>query len=196
MYEFIEGKLDELTPAYAVIQVGGVGYLIQLSLHSYSRLNNLPYKENCRIFIHQVIREDAHILFGFSSKKEREIFRLLITVSGVGANTARMMLSSMTPEEIQKAIAEANDNALKSIKGIGLKTAQRIIIDLKDKIGIDFTGEEKFLLKDNRIKDEALTALVTLGFPKSAVLKLLDKILATNAPQSVEELIKYALKNL
>jgi holliday junction DNA helicase RuvA len=165
-------------------------------LFSYTQLNKLPSHEHCRLFVHQVIREDAQLLFGFASKKEREIFRLLITVSGVGPNTARMMLSSMNPEEIQKAIAEANDQVLKSIKGIGLKTAQRIIIDLKDKIGIDFSGEEKFLIKDNRIKDEALTALVTLGFPKSAVVKLLDKIISANTPQSVEELIKFALKNL
>ena len=196
MYEFIEGKLVELTPANAVLQEGGMGYLIQLSLFTYSELNSLAAKENCKLFIHQVIREDAHVLYGFFSKKEREIFRLLITVSGVGANTARMMLSSMNPDEIQKAIADANVNALKIIKGIGIKTAQRIIIDLKDKIGLDFTGEEKFLLKDNRMKDEALNALVMLGFQKTAVEKVLDKLLSSGTLNRVEDLIKQALKNL
>ncbi len=196
MYEFIEGKLVELTPANAVLQEGGMGYLIQLSLFTYSELNSLAAKENCKLFIHQVIREDAHVLYGFFSKKEREIFRLLITVSGVGANTARMMLSSMNPDEIQKAIADANVNALKNIKGIGIKTAQRIIIDLKDKIGLDFTGEEKFLLKDNRMKDEALNALVMLGFQKTAVEKVLDKLLSSGTLNRVEDLIKQALKNL
>lgn len=196
MYEFIEGKLHDLTPAYAVLKVGGIGYLVQISLFSYSQLNALPSRENCSIFIHQVIREDAHIMYGFFSKTERDIFRLLITVSGVGANTARMMLSSMNPEEIRKAIADANVNALKNIKGIGIKTAQRIIIDLKDKIGLDHSGDENFLLKDNSLKDEALNALVTLGFPKSAVEKVLEKLLSTGAQLNVEDLIKQALKNL
>lgn len=196
MYEFIEGKLQDLTPANAVLKTGGIGYHIQISLHSYSQLNALPSKENCNLFIHLVIREDAHVLYGFFSKIERDIFRLLITVLGVGSNTARMMLSSMNPDEIRKAIAEANVNALKNIKGIGIKTAQRIIIDLKDKIGLDISDDENFLLKDNTIKVEALNALVTLGFPKSTVEKVLDKILSTSAQHTVEDLIKHALKNL
>lgn len=196
MYEFIEGKLHDLTPATAVVKVGGIGYLIQISLFSYSALNSLPSRENCSLFIHQVIREDAQLLFGFSTKKEREIFRLLITVSGVGANTARMMLSSMNPDEIQASIAEANVNALKNIKGIGIKTAQRIIVDLKDKIGSELTGDENFLRKDNRTKDEALNALVTLGFSKSTVEKVLEKILSAGTQLNVEDLVKQALKNL
>ena len=196
MYEFIEGKLHDLTPASAVLKVSGIGYLIQISLYSYSQLNALPSKENCNLFIHQVIREDAHILFGFHTKLEREIFRMLITVSGVGANTARMILSSMNPEEISKAIADSNVNALKNVKGIGLKTAQRIIIDLKDKIKLDSSADDNFLLKDNRIKDEALNALVTLGFPKSSVDKVLEKILSAGTQLNVEALIKQALKNL
>lgn len=196
MYEFIEGKLHDLTPAYAVIKVGGIGYIIQISLFTYSELNALQNKENCILFIHQVIREDAQLLFGFYTKKERDIFRLLITVSGVGANTARMMLSSMNPTEIQKAIADANVNMLKNIKGIGIKTAQRIIVDLKDKLGSDLPGDENFLLKDNRNKDEALNALVTLGFSKSAIEKVLEKILSSGTQHTVEDLIKQALKNL
>lgn len=196
MYEFIEGKLQDLTPAYAIIKTYGIGYIVQISLQSYSELNALPSRENCNLYIHQVVREDAHILYGFYTKTEREIFRLLITVTGVGANTARMMLSSMNPDEIRKAIADANVNALKNIKGIGIKTAQRIIVDLKDKITAAPTGDENFLAKDNRTKDEALNALVTLGFPKSSVDKVLEKLLSSGAKYTVEELIKQALKNL
>jgi Holliday junction DNA helicase RuvA len=196
MYEFIEGKLKELTPAYAIMQLGGIGYLVQISLNTYSQLNSSASKDNCNLFVHQVIREDAQLLFGFYTKLEREIFRLLITVSGVGANTARMILSSMNPDEISKAIADSNVNALKNVKGIGLKTAQRIIVDLKDKINLSSTGDENFLLKDNRIKDEALNALVTLGFPKSTVDKVLDKLLSTGNQYNVEDLVKQALKNL
>lgn len=196
MYEFIEGKLKELTPAYAIMQIGGIGYLVQISLNTYSQLNSSASKDNCNLFVHQVIREDAQLLFGFYTKLEREIFRLLITVSGVGANTARMILSSMNPDEISKAIADSNVNALKNVKGIGLKTAQRIIVDLKDKINLSSTGDENFLLKDNRIKDEALNALVTLGFPKSTVDKVLDKLLSAGNQYNVEDLVKQALKNL
>ncbi|HEX3007781.1 MAG TPA: Holliday junction branch migration protein RuvA [Bacteroidales bacterium] len=196
MYEFIEGKLKELTPAYAIMQLGGIGYLVQISLNTYSQLNSSASKDNCNLFVHQVIREDAQLLFGFYTKLEREIFRLLITVSGVGANTARMILSSMNPDEISKAIADSNVNALKNVKGIGLKTAQRIIVDLKDKINLSSTGDENFLLKDNRIKDEALNALVTLGFPKSTVDKVLDKLLSAGNQYNVEDLVKQALKNL
>lgn len=196
MYEFIEGKLQDLNPAYAVVNVNGIGYLIQISLFSYSQLNALPSREKCNLFIHQVVREDAHLLFGFHTKNEREIFRLLISVSGVGANTARMILSSMNPDEITKAISDANVNALKNVKGIGLKTAQRIIVDLKDKIKQDSSGGQNFLLKDNRIKEEALNALVTLGFSKSAVDKVLEKILSAETHTNVEDLIKQALKNL
>lgn len=196
MFEFIEGKLHSLNPAFAVLNVGGIGYVIQISLHTYSQLNTIPSKDRCNLYVHQVIREDAHILYGFFTETERDVFRLLITVSGVGANTARMMLSSMNPDEIRKAIADANVNVLKNIKGIGIKTAQRIIIDLKDKIGLGSSGTENLLLKDNRIKDEALNALVTLGFPKSAVEKVLEKLLSASTQQSVEDLIKLALKNL
>lgn len=199
MYEFIEGKVVELTPAYAVVQDGGLGYLVNISLNTYSQVfdhhkNNA--QEVLRLFLHQVVREDAHLLFGFSSTKEREIFRHLISVSGIGANTARMMLSSLSPIEIQKAIAEGNVNVLKGVKGIGLKTAQRVIVDLKDKIGLDAAADEKFLFANNRTKDEALSALVTLGFAKSAVDKILDKLLSVKPDMTVEELIKQTLKNV
>ena len=143
MYEFIEGKVIELTPAYAIVQTGGLGYFVNISLNTYSQVFDYQKKgdlEKLKLFLHFVVREDAHLLFGFFSVKEREIFRHLISVSGIGANTARMMLSSLNPLEIQKAIAEGNVNVLKGVKGIGLKTAQRVIIDLKDKIGLDATS--------------------------------------------------------
>lgn len=199
MYEFIEGKVIELTPAYAIIQTGGLGYLVHISLNTYSQVFDYQKTNNqgtLKLFLHFVVREDAHLLFGFFSGKEREIFRQLISVSGIGANTARMMLSSLNPLEIQKAIAEGNVNVLKGVKGIGLKTAQRVIVDLKDKIGIDASSDEKFLFANNRTKDEALSALVTLGFSKSSVDKLLDKLLSVKPEMTVEELIKQTLKNV
>ncbi len=199
MYEFIEGTIAELTPAYVVVQTGGIGYYIHISLNTYTQLaesdkNNkhLP----CKVFVHHVVREDAQLLFGFFGLHERAIFRLLITVSGVGSNTARMILSSLGTTDIQKAIAEGNVNILKGVKGIGLKTAQRIIIDLKDKIGVDGIANENFFQVNNTIKDEALSALVTLGFSKSAIEKVLDKLLASKTDISVEELIKQTLKNV
>jgi holliday junction DNA helicase RuvA len=198
MYEFIEGTIEELTPAYVVVQTGGIGYIIHISLNTYSQLSE-NQKKNIKIskvFLHHVVREDAQLLFGFFSLQERGIFRLLITVSGVGANTARMILSSLGTIDIQKAISEGNVNILKGVKGIGLKTAQRIIIDLKDKIGLDGTTNENFFQLNNTIKDEALSALVTLGFSKSTVEKIIDKLLATEANISVEELIKQSLKNI
>ncbi|MDP4209410.1 MAG: Holliday junction branch migration protein RuvA [Bacteroidota bacterium] len=199
MYEFIQGKVSGLTPAYAVIQTGGFGYFIHISLNSYSQITN-SQKENSsadiKLFLHQVVREDAHLLFGFFTEREREIFRHLISVSGIGANTARMMLSSLNPLELQKAIAGGEVNVLKGVKGIGLKTAQRIIIDLKDKIGLDSSVDENFMLANNTIKEEALSALVTLGFSKSVVEKLVDKLLAIKPDMAVEELIKQTLKNI
>jgi Holliday junction DNA helicase RuvA len=199
MYEFIEGKVIELTPAFAVIQTGGLGYLVNISLNTYSQVFDYQKSSNhetLKLYLHFVVREDAHLFFGFFSVKEREIFRQLITVSGIGANTARMMLSSLNPLEIQKAIAEGNVNVLKGVKGIGLKTAQRVIVDLKDKIGLDAASDEKFLFANNRTKEEALSALVTLGFAKSAIDKMLDKLLAAKPEMTVEELIKQTLKNV
>jgi holliday junction DNA helicase RuvA len=199
MYEFIEGKLVELTPAYAVIQTGGLGYFVNISINTYSQVfeaKKTNDHESLKLFLHFVVREDAHLFFGFFTVKEREIFRQLITVSGIGANTARMMLSSLNPLEIQKAIAEGNVNVLKGVKGIGLKTAQRVIVDLKDKIGLESSSDEKFLFANNRIKEEALSALVTLGFAKSTVDKILDKLHASKPDMTVEELIKQTLKNV
>ena len=198
MYEFIEGVIIELTPTYAVVQTGGIGYFVHISLHTYTQLVNAPKAANGlqKLYIYQVVREDALLLFGFFSTREREIFRLLITVSGIGANTGRMILSSMNPGELQKAIADGNVNILKGVKGIGLKTAQRIILDLKDKIGMEGLTSENFLTANNTIKEEALSALVTLGFSKSIVEKMLDKQLGIKPDVTVEELIKQTLRNI
>ena len=199
MYEFIEGKVTDFTPAFVVIQAGGIGYYINISLNTYSQISDYQKSNTSgtlKLFLHFVVREDAHLFFGFFSPKEREIFRLLITVSGIGANTARMMLSSLNPTELQKAIAEGNVSILQGIKGIGLKTAQRVIVDLKDKIKIDGTIDEKFLMVNNTIKEEALSALVTLGFTKSAIEKMIDKLLSVKSDMTVEELIKLTLKNI
>jgi len=193
MYEYIKAKLVELNPAYAVMDAGGIGYFINISLNTYSSL-----KEDSEsiLFIHQVVREDAHILYGFSEKAERELFRLLISVSGIGSNTARMMLSSLSIKELKNAILTGNVNILKSIKGIGLKTAQRIIIDLKDKIVKSVSESDIFDDQSNTKRDEALSALVMLGFNKLAVEKNLDKMILEEANLSVEEMIKLALKRL
>lgn len=193
MYEYINGKIVEVTPTYVVIEASGVGYFINISLYSYAEIQKL---DECRIYLHQVIREDAHVLFGFYSKNEREIFRQLISVSGVGANTARMMLSSISPYEIQHAIIEENVNVLKKIKGIGAKSAERIIVDLKDKMGKVSGEHEIFTTKDNTIEEEALSALVLLGFNKNAVKKAIHKILTEHRDFSVEDVIKTALKIL
>ena len=195
MYDFIEGQLIELTPVSATMQTGGLGYLINISLNTYTALQSLQAKDTeCKLFLHHVIREDAQQFYGFCEKQERALFRLLISVSGVGAGTARMILSSLTGVELQKAIAEGNANALKTVKGIGLKTAQRIIVDLKDKIGAATSGDDTCMLLGSNSKEEALSALMNLGFSKASVEKLLDKIVAGKPAASVEEIIKEALK--
>lgn len=193
MYEYIEGRIAELNPAYVVIDTGGIGYFVNISLTTYSQIQNA---KEIKLFIHFVVREDAHLLFGFQNKSEREIFRNLISVSGIGVNTARMMLSSLDPIEIQKAIVSENIGLLKSIKGIGIKTAQRLVVELKDKLAKESFREEIIFNKDNTIKDEALSALVMLGFNKLAVEKLISTIVSENQNITVEELIKLALKRL
>ena len=196
MYDFIEGQLVELTPISATVQTGGFGYLVHISLNTYTVLQAMQGKEKpCKLFLHHVVREDAQLFYGFSDKTERSLFRLLISVSGVGAGTARMILSSLTGTELQKAIAESNANMLKNVKGIGLKTAQRIIVDLKDKIGQASTGDPAFLAANSSLKEEALSALVNLGFTKASVEKVLDKIVTAKPSATVEEIIKEALKS-
>jgi Holliday junction DNA helicase RuvA len=193
MIDYITGKISELTPAYLVVENVGIGYFASISLSTYSKLEG---KEEARIFVHEVIREDSHQLFGFAEKEEREIFRLLISVTGVGAATARMMLSSLSPAEIEKAILGSDINTLKGVKGIGLKTAQRIVVDLKDKLGKHSGTGEIFAFTDNTKREEALSALVMLGFGKSAVVKILDTIIRKEKNLTVEEIIKRALKSL
>jgi Holliday junction DNA helicase RuvA len=194
MFEYIHGPLTELSPANAVIEAGSVGYFVHISLNTYSKISG---KEKVKLFLHQVVREDAHLLYGFADKAERELFRFLISVSGIGSNTAVMMLSSLLPDEIRKAILEENVNLLKSIKGIGAKTAQRIIIDLKDKIGKSPASDRILMTAtDNTTREEALSALIMLGFQKKSVEAELDKIIKSNPGLPVEKMIKMALKGL
>ena len=193
MYEYISGKLTEITPAYAVVENTGIGYIINISLNTYSKING---SENCLLYLHHVVREDAQLFFGFSTRQERELFRQLISVSGVGPNTARMMLSSLSAEEIQRAIMSANILLLKGIKGIGQKTAERIIVDLRDKIAKVGGQEEIFKGGHNTMREEALSALLMLGFPRNLSEKTLDKLLSDKAGMSAEDLVKQALKQL
>lgn len=193
MYEYIKGILVEATPTYAVVECSGVGYNINISVNTYSQISSA---KEVLLYLHQIVREDAHLLYGFCAKEERAIFRQLISVSGVGANTASVMLSSMTVNEIAGAIMTENVNAIKSVKGIGLKTAQRVIIELKDKVAaVGYTGEVH-AGPSSTIKEEALAALVMLGFVKLQASKVLDKIIASGGITSVEDLIKRALKQL
>ncbi len=193
MIDYLIGTITAITPTFLTIETSGIGYFVNISLTTFSKLGD---KREHKILIHEIIREDSHQVFGFADKEERDIFRLLISVTGVGAGTARMMLSSMSPPEIEKAILGSDVNVLKDIKGIGLKTAQRIIVDLKDKLGKQTGTSEIFAFADNTRREEALSALVMLGFAKSAVSKILDKIIREEKNLTVEELIKRALKNL
>ena len=194
MYDYIKGNIAELTPAYVVIDAGGVGYCIHISLPTYSLLNG---QSTAKLYIYEAIREDAHLLYGFMNQAERQLFLLLISVSGIGANTARMILSSYSAQEIQDMIATGNVAALNAIKGIGSKTAQRIIVDLKDKIlkvaGISSSGQLS-LAVSNPVKEEAVSALVMLGFAANTSQKAVDQILKNEPGLRVEQLIKLALK--
>ena len=193
MYEFIRGTIADLNPASVIIETGGIGYFINISLNTYSKLNG---KKETRLLLHQVVREDAHILYGFSEKKERDLFRNLISVNGVGANTAIMMLSSLEPDEVVAAITTENVTVLKAVKGIGAKTAQRIIIDLKDKVGKLPESAQNLISADNTIRNESLSALVMLGFAKKDTEKVVSKILQEQPQATVENVIKQALKRL
>jgi len=193
MYEYIKGKLVESSPAHAVIDVNGIGYFLNISVSSYSHINQ---KQEVLLYVHENIREDAYALYGFFDKAERELFRHLISVSGVGANTARMMLSSVSPGELHHAIITGNVNLLKAVKGIGLKTAQRILVELKDKLGKDASGDNFLPGMDNTVREEALSALVMLGFNKVNCQKVVEHLLTENPTQTVETVIKQALKML
>ena len=193
MYEFIRGIIIERNPAHIVIEAGGVGYFINISLNTYSKFNN---KKEGLIYLHQVIRDDAHVLYGFADKSERDLFRSLISVNGVGSSTAIMMLSSLSPDEIAVAVTTENVAVLKAVKGIGIKTAQRIIIDLKDKLGKLYETDQIFLSPNNTILNESLSALVMLGFVKRDAEKVVSKILQEQPKTTVEGVIKQALKRL
>ncbi|MEL0455101.1 Holliday junction branch migration protein RuvA [Flavobacteriaceae bacterium SZ-1-7] len=193
MITHIQGKLTEKNPTHVVIDCNGVGYMLNISLHTYSQI---PDAENLKLFTHLQVKEDAHTLYGFSSLAEREIFRLLISVSGIGASTARTMLSSLTPKQVREGIATGDVALIQSIKGIGAKTAQRVIIDLKDKILKIYDIDEVSVSKGNTNKDEALSALEVLGFVKKQAERVVDKIMVAQPDANVETIIKQALKNL
>ena len=193
MIEYITGKITELTPASVVIECNGIGYFLNISLTTYSALSsNMATK----LFVYESIREDAHVLFGFIDRKERELFLLLISVSGVGPNTARMILSSLSAPELEQVIVSGNANILKNVKGIGAKTAQRIIVDLKDKIKPGDNPLNISMPQNQEVQDEAVAALVMLGFPQSASTKVVQKLLKESPSMKVEAIIKAALKNL
>lgn len=193
MIDYVRGKVAECSPAHVVIDVNGVGYFISISLNTYTVLQN---KEEACLFVHENIREDAYALFGFVSQHERELFRHLISVSGIGANTGRMMMSAHSAGELQQAIVSENVNLLKGIKGIGLKTAQRIVVELKDKLGKMAVPDNLFAVSDNSVKEEALSALVMLGFAKAASQKVIDTILTQTPDAKVEVVIRKALSML
>ena len=198
MIEYIKGEIAEITPALAVIDCNGIGYAINISLNTYSAIQGKP---NIKLYIHEAIREDAHVLYGFSTKQERELFLLLISVSGIGGNTARMILSALSPAELCNVISSGNDKLLKSVKGIGLKTAQRIIVDLKDKIastGMETVSGSISALSPahSEIHDEAVAALTMLGFAQAPSQKVVAAILKEDSKLIVENVIKLALKRL
>ncbi len=196
MIEYIKGQLTELSPTDAIVECNGIGYHILISLQTFSQLEN---KTDVTVFIHHYLREDEELYYGFASKDERELFRLLIGVSGIGAATARMMLSSLSSDEIRNAIIAEDINRIKSIKGIGLKSAQRLILELKDKIekgggGADISAI--FASKDNAVVEEAVTALVLLGFTKANVTKAVAAVVKENPDAGLESIIKFSLKRL
>ena len=191
MINHLHGRLVKKNPAYVIIECAGVGYFVNISLTTYAAI---PEKEECRIYTHLQINEDAHTLFGFADEEERKLFRSLISVSGVGASTARMILSSMNPAEILSCIVNGDVARLKSVKGIGEKTAQRMILELKDKLKKD--GPVKSVISHLKVKDEAMSALLTLGFNRQAVDRTVDNLLREKPAITVEDLIRQALKTM
>lgn len=197
MYEYIKGTIAELSPARVVIEAAGVGYDIAISLQTYSEIEHLT---EAKIYVHYVVREDAQLLYGFASKFERELFRHLLSVSGVGGNTARMILSTYSPDELRNIIATGNATLLKNVKGLGLKTAQKIIVELSGKV-ISITPYEERQLLDkvqggNEVYEEALAALAMLGFTRTASDKVLKSVLKQNPNCTVEDAIRFSLKQL
>ncbi len=196
MYEYLNGKFALINPSFVVVDCNGVGYKIEISLNTYSQIKE---KKEGKVFVHFIVREDMQVLYGFADEKERELFRLLIGVSGIGPNTARVILSSLNSDELVKAIRDEDLKSINAIKGIGNKTAQRVIVDLKDKVQKwDYSSEISSMAsqKDNKNREQALLALQTLGFNKIIIEKTLDKILKEDSQTDVENLIKEALKRL
>lgn len=195
MIDYIKGDIAELTPTEAVVECSGIGYSCLISLQTYEKLQGLS---EAKVFIHHYLREDEELYYGFATKDEREMFRMLISVSGVGCGSARMMLSSLTTEEVRSAIIGEDISKIKSVKGIGLKTAQRLVVDLKDKIvkGSETDSTALFQTGSNAVVEEATTALVMLGYTKAAVGKVLPSILKANPSAKVEQIIKAALQKL
>ena len=197
MFEYIKGELAEVAPAYAVVEASGVGYFVNISLNTFSEIEK---SEAVRLYLHHIVREDAEMLYGFATKEERDLFRLLISVSGVGGNTARMIQSTYSPSELRNIIATGNAVLLKNVKGLGLKTAQKIIVDLSGKM-LDLPSHDAAAValassQNSEVFDEALSALVMLGFTKAASEKVLRKIFKDAPEQSVEDAIRSALKQL
>lgn len=200
MIEYVKGELAELSPTFAVVDTGGVGYGLNITLNTYTAIHS---KKEVRLHVYESIREDAYVLFGFATKEEREMFLLLITVSGVGANTARMILSEMTPAELCNVISSGNEKLLKTVKGIGLRTAQRIIVDLKDKIaslgieeGVAISPEQPQEKINKEVRDEAIGALTMLGFAPAPSAKVVTGILKEQPDLPVEQVVKRALKQI
>lgn len=192
MYDYIKGNVAELTPTYVVLDNHGVGYMINISLNSFNALQHQEYV--VKVYVYEAIREDAHLLYGFTERRERELFLSLISVSGVGANTARMILSSLTPSDLEQTIVSENVSILKSVKGIGAKTAERIIVDLKDKIKLSTDTLLDKSQVTSEVFDEAMSALVMLGFTKQMSQKALKKLFTAEPTITVEQAIKKALK--
>lgn len=202
MIEYIKGELTDLTPAMAVVEAAGVGYALNISLNTFTAIQG---KHDVKLYVHEALvtggRDDSFTLYGFASKQEREVYRLLITVSGVGANTARMILSTMSPTELSSAISTGNERLIKSVKGIGLKTAQRIIVDLRDKIlSLGMATEEKgdvaSAVVNVEVRDEAVSALTMLGFSPAPSAKVVVSIMEENPDMPVEQVVKLALKQI
>ena len=193
MIEFIKGRLAEKNPSYVVLDCNGIGYYVNISLNTFGLLGD---GEAVSLYTHQSIREDAHVLYGFADKEERAFFRQLISVSGVGASTAQMVLSSLAPAEAMSAIINGDVPTIQSVKGIGIKTAQRIIIDLKDKVAQIEGNSDISVISHNTTREEALSALFALGFDKNKSTKMIDNLLKSNSEAPVEELVKMALKKL
>mgnify|MGYP000001478061 FL=1 len=204
MIDYIKGELAELTPAQAVIEAAGVGYALNISLNTYTAIQG---KKDVKLFVHESLvtggRDDSYTFFGFASKQERDLYRLLISVSGVGANTARMILSAASPADLSNAIASSNERLLKGVKGIGLKTAQRIIVDLKDKVVALGIAQEvtmgeggSAVAVNNEVMDEAVSALTMLGFSPAPSAKVVKALLEENAAVPVEQVVKEALKRI